>query len=352
MTRPRRRRALTGALALSLTLVLAACGTTADPQPAGTAVQQTAAAQGATDQSTDEQQSTAVGTVSITDAQDRTVEVPVDPGTVVVTDWSVIRTLSDLGIQVDAVPAPISGLPDDLQPYAGEDVPKVGDVFEPDYEAIEGMSPDVVIVGSRSGTPEVVAEFEKFATVVDLSVRAEDPAEVIPETRERVEQLGQIFAVEEEATSLMDDLESQIAELETQISAAGDTAMVVQVSDGTVSAYGPGSRFGMVYENFGYVPTEAPLQEGGGHGDEISQEFFVQYDPDVLFVLDRAKAIGDDEQTPALDVLNNGLANTTTAVQDGRVVEVDGFAWYLATSAPSSIQQMIDDVRASLPGGR
>lgn len=349
MTRPLRLRSLSGALALSLTLALTACGTTDDPPAAGTAAQEDATEQDATEQSSDQEEtSAAAGTVSITDAQDRTVEVPVDPETVVVTDWSVIRTLSDLGIQVDAVPAAVSGLPEDLQHYEGEDVPKVGDVFEPDYEAIEGMSPDVVIVGSRSGTPEVVAEFEKFATVVDLSVRADDPADVVPQTRERVEQLGQIFAVEDEATALMDDLESQIAELEAQISASGDTAMVVQVSDGTVSAYGPGSRFGMVYENFGYVPTEAPLQEGGGHGDEISQEFFVQYDPDVLFVLDRAKAIGDDEQTPALDVLNNGLANTTTAVQDGRVVEVDGFAWYLATSAPSSIQQMIDDVKATL----
>ncbi|WP_289017130.1 siderophore ABC transporter substrate-binding protein [uncultured Ornithinimicrobium sp.] len=336
----RHPRHAVGAAALALTLT--ACGSTDTPQAAGTAAEDQVSATG------DPQ----AATVSITDAQDRTVEVPVDPGTVVVTDWSAVRTLTDLGVRADAVPAPVSGLPEDLATYEGADVPKVGDVFEPDYEAIEGMAPDVVIVGGRSGTPEVVAEFEKFTTVVDLSVRAEEPSEVIPQTRERVEQLGRIFAVEDEATALMDELDSQIAELGSQISASGDTAMVVQVSDGTVSAYGPGSRFGLVYEDFGYAPTEAPLQEGGGHGDEISQEFFVQYDPDVLFVLDRAKAIGDDEQTPALDVLNNGLANTTTAVQDGRVVEVDGFAWYLATSAPSSIQQMIDDVRASLPGGR
>jgi iron complex transport system substrate-binding protein len=123
--------------------------------------------------------------------------------------------------------------------------------------------------------------------------------------------------------------------------------MIVQVSDGTVSAYGPGSRFGTVYEDFGYTPTEAPVGDGGSHGEEISQEFFVEYDPDVLFVLDRAKAIGQDE-TPALDVLEDGLVGSTQAAQDDRIVEVDGFSWYLATSAPSSWQQMIDDVRASI----
>jgi iron complex transport system substrate-binding protein len=123
--------------------------------------------------------------------------------------------------------------------------------------------------------------------------------------------------------------------------------MVVQVSDGTVSAYGPGSRFGTVYEDFGYKPTGAPLDDKGGHGEEISQEFFVQYNPGVLFVLDRAKVVGQ-KQAPALDVLNNGLVGTTDAAKDKKIVEIDGFSWYIATSAPSSWQQMIKDVQGSL----
>lgn len=286
-------------------------------------------------------------TVSITDAQGRTVQVPVEPGVVVATDWSVIRTLSDLGIQVDAVPTPNSALPEDLAVYEGDGVPKVGDVFEPDYEAIEAMHPDLVIVGSRSGNPEVVAEFEKFSpAVLDLSTRAETPEQLIPATEERVLQLGQIFGKEAEAEQLMADLNGEVDALRTEIEPAGEQALFVQVSDGAVSAYGPGSRFGLVYGVFGYEPTDAPVDSEGSHGQEISQEFFVQYDPDVLFVLDRAKAIGE-QQSPALDVLNNGLVGTTSAAKDGRIVEVDGFAWYLATNAPSSLQQIVDDVRAS-----
>lgn len=283
--------------------------------------------------------------VTITDAQDREVEVPTNPETVVVMDWSVIRTLSDLGVEVDAVPQSSGALPEDIAEY--QDATTVGTVFEPDYEAIAALEPDLVIVGSRSGTPEVVAEFEKFApAVLDMSVRAKDPADVFDLTTERVVQLGSIFGVEQEATDLMADLETQIAEVKEQTGDLG-TAMVVQVSDGTVSAYGPGSRFSQVYTDFGFTPTQAPIEDGGSHGEEISQEFFVQYNPGVIFVLDRAKAIGE-EQTPALDVLSNGLVDTTDAAADGKIIEIDGFAWYLATAAPSSWQQMVDDVRKAL----
>lgn len=323
MTHHRSRGLVT---ALAAAVALTACGTGTDAGPS--------AADG--------------DTVSVTDSQDRTVEVVQNPDVVVATDWSAIRTLNDLGIEVDAVPAPNGALPDDLAEYASDDVPKIGDVFEPDYEAIAAMEPDLVIVGSRSGTPEVVAELEKLApAVLDLSVRAEDPADVWAETRERVEAIGTVFDSADEAAALMDDLESQIDEVRTDVEASGRQAMVVQVSDGTVSAYGAGSRFGSIYHDFGYAPTDAPVDDSGSHGEEISQEFFVQYPPDVLFVLDRAKAIGQEE-TPALDVLDNGLVDRTPAAEEDRIVEIDGFAWYLATSAPSSWQQMIDDVRASI----
>lgn len=327
-------RFLTAAVAGAV--LLAGCGTSSASQSSTTDTPD-----GAPSRST----SDVPASVTITDAQDREVEVPTNPGTVVVMDWSVIRTLSDLGVEVDAVPQSSGALPEDIAEY--QDATTVGTVFEPDYEAIAALEPDLVIVGSRSGTPEVVAEFEKFApAVLDMSVRAKDPADVFDLTTERVVQLGSIFGVEQEATDLMADLETQIAEVKEQTGDLG-TAMVVQVSDGTVSAYGPGSRFSQVYTDFGFTPTQAPIEDGGSHGEEISQEFFVQYNPGVIFVLDRAKAIGE-EQTPALDVLSNGLVDTTDAAADGKIIEIDGFAWYLATAAPSSWQQMVDDVRKAL----
>lgn len=328
-----RSRRGAGIAALATAALLAAgCGaSTAD---AGNSTGETSASASAT------------GPVSITDAQGRTVEVPANPKTVVAIDWSVIRTLTDLGVEVDAVPVPNSALPADLAKY--EKATQVGTLFEPDYEAIAAMNPDLVIVGSRSGTPEIVKEFEKFApAVIDMSVRSKSPADTFKLTTERVTQLGSIFGKQQQASDLMDKIATDVAKVKKSATDSGKTAMVVQVSDGTVSAYGPGSRFGTVYEDFGYKPTGAPLDDKGGHGEEISQEFFVQYNPGVLFVLDRAKVVGQ-KQAPALDVLNNGLVGTTDAAKDKKIVEIDGFSWYIATAAPSSWQQMIKDVQGSL----
>lgn len=327
-----RGRASMATAAVASLMFLAACGSD-DSSDSGEAADSSADAGAAT--------------VTITDSQGRDVEIPTNPEVVVATDWTAIRTLNDLGVEVDATPASIAGLPDDLAVYEDGNIPTVGDVFEPDYEAIAAMEPDLVVVGSRSGTPEVVAEFERFApAVIDMSVRTEDPAEFVPDTRERVEQFGEIFGLKAEADELMTGVEDQIEALNAEITESGDTAMFVQVSDGSVGAYGPGSRFGLVYSVFGYEPTDAPVDDEGSHGQEISQEFFVEYNPDALLVLDRAKTIGED-QTPALDILTDGLADSTNAAQDDRMVEVDGFSWYLAANAPSSLQAMIDDVVAS-----
>lgn len=332
--RPRRPRTLrTGlfaATALAASLALTGCGST------GSSTADQSAAPGAE----------VAGTVTITDAQQRTVEVPTNPETVVVTDWNAIRTLSDLGIEVDAVPKAVGDLPEDLAAYAKATT--VGTLFEPDYEAIAAMEPDLVIVGARSGTPEVVKEFEKFApAVIDMSVRPKTPAEQFTATTERVVQLGSIFGKEKEATALMDEIAADLEKVKEAATASGKTAMFVQVSDGTVSAYGPGSRFGFVYDLFGYQPTAAPIDDKGSHGEEISQEFFVKYNPQVLIVLDRAKAIGQKEK-PALDILNNGLVNTTDAAKADKIVDVDPFSWYIAGASPTSWKHVVADMQETL----
>lgn len=291
--------------------------------------------------------------VSITDAQDRTVAVPLNPATVVATDWSAVRTLTALGIPVAGVPEPNGDLPDDLAPFAGDGTTKVGGLKEIDYEAISEIDPDLVVVGSRSGTPDVIAEMTKITpNVIDMSVRTSDPEAIVDEIRTRVTDLGSVFDRADRATELMDDAVGRMDDIRANVESTGRTAMFVQVSGNKVSAYGPGSRFGIIYSAFGFRPTDAPVQDGGTHGQEISQEFFTRYNPGALFVLDRGQAVGESEGAAALNVLDNGLVANTVAARDDMVTAVDGFSWYLATGDPVSLRQMSDDVAAALPDPR
>lgn len=285
-------------------------------------------------------------TVTVTDASGAEVEVPLDPEVVVTTDFSVARTLHGLGVELDGVPSAPAGLPEDMAELA--DVTTVGSVREPDFEGISALEPDLVIVASRSGTPEIVAEMKKITpNVIDMSARWEDPADQLVTIEERVVDLGAIFGKEAEAQTQMDEILADVEEIRDEVTTAGDSAMFVQVSGGTVSAYGPGSRFGVVHEDFGFADTGAPIDTEDSHGQEISQEFFTQYNPDVIYVLDRSQAIGEEAQS-ALEVLDNGLVDTTSAAADDRIVQVDGFSWYIANAAPASLAQMVADVTKAL----
>ncbi|WP_420453567.1 siderophore ABC transporter substrate-binding protein [Ilumatobacter sp.] len=330
-------------------LVVAGCGTdatgdqvTGGPGTGGAGTPVAGEAPPATDAAT-----TGRGTVTIDDAQGRAVEVPRAPETVVVMDWSTIRTLSDFDIEVDGAPQAVGSLPDDLASVS-ESASSAGTLFEPDYEAISALDPDLIIVGSRSGTPEVVAEMERITpAVIDMSVRYEDAQDQIPQFVERVEQLSTIFGFEDAASERLDAILAEIDETADAAEASDLSTMFVQVSGGTVSAYGPGSRFGIVFDDLGFTPTDAPVDDEGSHGQEISQEFFARYDPGAVFVLDRSKTIGE-EATPAAEVLANGLVDTTEAATNDRIVEVDGFSWYIATYSPTSFEQIIADVRSVL----
>lgn len=314
------------ASALALAVTLSACAPDAQPGPA----------------------TNAASKVTIVDSQERKVELATNPEVVIATDWSVVRTLNDLGIEVDAVPTPNGGLPADLAKYADAKFPKIGTLFELDYEAINELEPDLVIVGSRSGTPEVVNELVKITpNVIDMSVRFEQAADQLPKTKERVTQLASIFDKSAEAEKQFTEIEKSIADSKAAATKAGLTAMFVQVSGGKAGAYGPNSRFGIVFQEFGFADTAAPVNDEGSHGEEVGQEFFAKYNPGTILVLDRAKTIGEKEQG-ALKVLDNGLVNTTDAAKNRKIAEVDGFSWYLATAAPSSLRQMVTDVNQVL----
>ncbi len=350
-----RTRLLAPLLALCLATALAACGSDSsgstdagDGDDSTTEAGETTTTDAMTETSAETDGDEAAdadaetGTITIVDSQDRSVEVPMNPETIVVMDWSAIRTLTDLGVEIDGVPAAVGTLPADLATIA-ESAASTGTLFEPDYEAISALQPDLIIVGSRSGTPEVVAEMEKISpAVIDMSVRYDEAQDQMPQFRLRVEQMASIFGLDAEAAERLDAIDAAVAEAAAAAEASGTTAMFVQVSGGTVGAYGPGSRFGILFDELGFSPTDAPLDEEGSHGQEISQEFFVQYNPGVIFVLDRSKTIGE-EADPALDVLSNGLVDTTDAATNDRIIEVDGFSWYIATYAPSSFERIIAD---------
>ncbi|WP_448610744.1 siderophore ABC transporter substrate-binding protein [Geodermatophilus sp. URMC 60] len=277
------------------------------------------------------------GEVTVTHAQGETA-VPADPQEVVVFDVGVLSTLDSLGVEVAGVPE--ATYPESLSQYGGDEYAKVGSLFEPDYEAVNALAPDLIIVGGRSAA--VYPELAEIAPTIDLTV---DNSDFLASFEERVTTLAEVFGEEDVVADRLAALDQRVTEVKTAAEGAGD-ALFVMTNAGEVSAYGPETRFGLVYDELGLTPTDEGLT-AADHGDAVSFEYIAEKDPDILLVLDRDAAIGESG-TSAQQVLDNELVRSTTAWENDDVHYLDSSVWYIAPNGLPSVEQMVEEVAAAV----
>lgn len=266
-----------------------------------------------------------------------------DPGGVVA-DIAALLSLNDLGVGADALVGLGIPVPDEYDAVVNNPgFPSVGTAWEPDYEAINALEPDLIIVASR--TSRLYPEMQRIAPTVDLTV--DWGKDYMDYFREQHRSMGEIFGVSEKVEARLAELEAKIAGISARTADAGK-ALIVMTSGAEVTAYGPGSRFGFVHDLFGYAAADLDLEREATHGDAVSFEYILEMEPEALFVIDRDAAIGQEGEA-ARQVLDNELVAQTPAWRNGRVVYVDSFAWYIAASSLPSFFQVADDVESSLP---
>jgi iron complex transport system substrate-binding protein len=267
-----------------------------------------------------------------------TAQIPLNPKKVVTFDLGALDILDALGVPVAGVPK--TALPPFLAKYEQAAFEKIGTLFEPDYEAVNAASPDLIIIGDRSRAK--YADLSKIAPTLDLSVDQKDYlASVIANTR----LMGRALDKQAEAESLIGKVERSVAELKP-LSASAGTGLIVLTTGGKMSAYGPGSRFGLIHDALGIKPALENLA-AATHGQAISSELVLKANPDWLFVLDRDGAVGQGSGA-AQRVLDNELIAQTTAWKKGRVVYLDPMNWYLVGGGIQSLQANIDQIAKAL----
>ena len=153
-------------------LALAACGNS-EESPEETTEETESGTEETTEESPDEANS---GTIEIEDAHG-TVEVPVNPETVVALDNRTFETLGDFGVELAAAPKDV--MPADLGYYVDDEaVENIGNHREPNLEVIAAANPDLVIVGQRFASYyEDIKELVPEATVIDLNVDVSEETE-------------------------------------------------------------------------------------------------------------------------------------------------------------------------------
>lgn len=252
------------------------------------------------------------------------------PKTVAVFDVAAIDTLTRLGI-------PLAGLPDklyvpELEPLKAGAAP-VGTLFEPDLEALSALAPDLIIVGSRSASKADVTA--KVAPTIDMTIDGDD---LFEQAKQRLAAYGDLFGKQVEAKAVADELDARLAAAKAAVAGKGK-ALIVMSNGPKVSTYGPGSRFGWVHAALD-LPAAVNEIETATHGEAVSFEFIRQANPDWLLVLDRAAAVGSNEQAARV-TLDNELVAETTAWKKGQVVYLPAPDFYIAAGGVQSLERVL-----------
>ncbi|MDU5696483.1 MAG: ABC transporter substrate-binding protein [Haemophilus parainfluenzae] len=227
----------------------------------------------------------------VVQAADITVEnsvgkqvVPQNPQRVVVLDFGAADTLRALGVQDKIVGFPQSGkLPTYLAEFADKKYKNVGDLKEQSLEQINELNPDLIIVSKRQ--EKMIDKFKEIAPVFNVE---NDYNNYYTSFQQNVTALGQIFGKESVAKEKLSALESKVDQVAKD--AKDKTALLVLVNESKISAFGDGSRYGMVYQKFGFKPIDNSIKSST-HGQSVGFEYILEKNPDFLLVVDRTAAI-------------------------------------------------------------
>lgn len=282
---------------------------------------------------------------SVATAKTITVEHPMGsttletkPQRVVVLGMDSLDVLNSLNIEpIGVVKKP---MPTYLEQYQADKYTSVGSLFEPDFETIYTLKPDLIIVSNRSS--ESMKELSKIAPTVLFMANSDD---FWGSTQKAWRMMGQIFEKEAEIEAKITMISNRIAAINKAVTSKKYNALTVMSAGGKVTAFGASSRFGSIHTLFGFSEAVSDIKKAS-HGDVVSYEFIATAKPDFLFVLDRDTAIG--RKGTAKSQFENKLIKNTQAYKDKRMTYLNPYAWYISASGIEATELMVDNMAQSL----
>ncbi|MFZ2027685.1 MAG: ABC transporter substrate-binding protein, partial [Lactococcus raffinolactis] len=157
--------------------------------------------------------------------------------------------------------------------------------------------------------------------------------------------LASIYGKETEAKKQIDTLTSHIDAVKKQAESSGLKTLTLMTNEGQVAAFSEGSRYAIINDTFGFKSVDETIK-ASTHGQSVSYEYVLEKNPDVIFFIDRTKAVGGDSKEASLK--DNELVKQTTASKNGKVVELNASIWYLSGGGLQSTQLMLDEVAQAL----
>lgn len=291
-------RRTASALALAALALLAACG---DDDEGAAATPTTAATTTAVPTTT-----AAAASFPVTvEGANGTVTLDERPDAVV----SLSPTATEMLFAIGAGPQVVAV--DDQSTYPDEAPRTDLTGLEPNLEAIAAYEPDLVVVSNDiRGVLDGLASLDIPALLLPAATDLDD-------TYEQLEVLGAATGNADGADGVVASMRAEIDEL---VSSAPDTPEALTYFhelDPTLYTATSGTFIGQVYALAGLENVGDAADDGSGY-PQLSAEFLVAADPDLIFLAD-TKCCGESAATVAA---RPGWAELT-AVRNGNVVELD-----------------------------
>jgi iron complex transport system substrate-binding protein len=305
--------------------------------------------------------------VTIVDFDGKSVTLAPNPKKVAIYDYAILDILYNVGFEktgIEQLVVPSKDtLPAALDYYKNQGDDKVlmgGTLFYVDWDVLDLVQPDLVILGARSfgmnasGERLNADDNAKFRTDTEerygqaafakLSVGAGD-ASLLTDMERNIQALAAIFPdIAPELEAKFEEIKGGIAEIHDKAQASGKRALfAMMVDQTTLSVFLPSSRFDMLYEEFGFTPVaDEAVAWTDQHGFDVRAEYVLEVNPDVIFLLDRSATVGTG--AGAENFLKDPIIAKTQAAASGDIYVLTGDAWYTMTGGFSAAEAMIADI--------
>ncbi len=184
--------------------------------------------------------------------------------------------------------------------------------FTPNVEAIIGFEPDLVV---SQGLPEDIEAGLAAAGIESLPLLA---AQTLDDAYAQILTLGDLTGHPEEAAEVVASMRADIESILAGIPARDQPLTYYHELDGTLFSATSSTFIGQVYSLAGLENIADEADEDGFGFPQLSAEYILEQDPDLIFLAD-TKCCGESVETLAA---RPGWGQLT-AVQEGNVIELD-----------------------------
>lgn len=202
---------------------------------------------------------------------------------------------------------------DSMSNYPAESAAVLTDIsaYEPNVEAISALEPDLVIIGDDfSGLAEQLSAIGVASWVSPAPLN-------IDEAYQQIIDLGKVVGHADEAQSLTQNMQDQIAEIVSEVEVPASPASYYHELDDMYYTVTGNTFIGSIYELFG-MRNIADGTEGDTDYPQLSAEFIVSQDPNIIFLAD-VNCCGATAENVAARPGWSGLSAVTT----GNIVALD-----------------------------